>query len=548
MKNSDIKKYARKSLFKNFGISIGMGFLILLLFALMPFHGWWLLAMIPLFILPLIAGMQWFYAHLYQGELKNVALVYDPATGDMVMPDHVSPHRPRIALLFQPFQLGLKYYLKIVAVQLLLLPLIAPWSLMYSQVLFLVMSNPELRIFEAFKQSRQLMIGKKRKHYLGSLSTLVWLLIPSSLLVGLYFFALTFSTYDLLLQLMIWGLGLLVVNLLIGLYFLLWHWPYYLTYVGGFHRELVGDDWEEFIRPKRQPLFAKIMLGIGIAIAALSPNGIQLGGSNMVSFQAPFWFFNPASLLTGQSEPAFSDLPMGELLGAEGAIGQEIDLAWGFTSTYLYFPDTVFAVEDFSDRFLIEWSVANRDLTDNFNWIQLELSTGNRLLVTQTIPDWDLAPNFLYQVFDAFAGEWVTRYFGIFPPVFSDMLNPFGGFLIWTEWRPDIIGTVYIASPFGGERERISNIRYYSTYTPYISYVLDEIPQWDLTPVPAFDAIEDVKTWAENLYWNLGLVFVEPTEWRVIDRTELINYVFDYISLPYVGSGDSILWVHVRPR
>lgn len=545
MKNKTLKKYTRKSLFKNFGINIAMGFVILVIFGFLPLHSGWFLIIVPLFILPLLAGMQWFYAHIYRGELKNVALVYDPATGDMVMPDHVSPHRPRLNLLFQPFQLGVKHYLKIVALQLLPLQLMPP----YSQTLFLVMSNPDLRISEAFKESKQLMTGKNKQHLLANLSTLIWLLIPLALLVILSLYGLSLPTDDVILALIMWGLALLIINLLIGAYFLFWYIPYTMTLLGGFHRELVGDDWEEALRPKRQPLFANIMLGVGISLVVLSPNTFQMEEGRMVFLQTPFHFFNPQGLLVEEPE-SYTDISLMDFLSTRGVVGQEFDPPIGIYISYLHFPARLFMPEELSDELLLNWANANRHLTDGFSSIRLNLTNGSRLWISQTFPEWDLSAIFHYQIFNEQHGFWESIYIGESAALFNWLPNPFDSKIIWTGWNPLTFNSFTIRSPFGGERVGQTDFRYYFTHTydVFLNPVLDDIlTQWDLTPVPNFTTIEEVKQWASSLDWDLTPVFANPNgNW--VDPDNLANYVLDHVFLSYVGWDDTLMWVQVRPR
>lgn len=289
MKISIIKRHARRGMRTNYRVIVGVVFSSLVL-GWLPLLEWWSLPILYFISMPFHAGILGFYYDVYEGKPKGeTPLVYDPATGDMVRPDHLTRERLRISTLLKPFSHGLKHYFKITGLLFMVGLFTMLWSLLlivpgiikamsYSQAIYLLMNNPNLGIFEAIRASRELMDGKKTKYFLMLLSMLGWFLIPIIVYAVLYFFLLLSSgvqvnfvemnylSFDFILtplQYVLQGrYDLALLDFLTWSYFAFFYMPYWWTIQGGFHRELAGDKSEDIIFKKRSPLLAKAIVAL----------------------------------------------------------------------------------------------------------------------------------------------------------------------------------------------------------------------------------------------------------------------------------------------
>jgi len=318
-----LKRNALRSMSQNKRLIIGMVFLNLAISWAVTTE-WWSLFVIYLLSMPFHLGMLWFYLELYENRKiqEDVSLVYDPATGQMTMPEHLKHTRLRLSFILKPFQHGLRFYFKVVGIAFFVALFTILWGLLlivpgiiksisYSQAFYVLKSKPHLSIFETIRESQRLMEGNKGKYVLLWWRLVDWIVIPIILLalfrireaishqlfnplMALFslqeristLIGLLFGEMFLLLsylgnpdfisspftQLLNGNLFEAILSFLFLIYAAFFYFPYFWTVMGGFYHELIGDEGEEPVYPKSSPWLPRlaVVLTTGLVLFGFS--------------------------------------------------------------------------------------------------------------------------------------------------------------------------------------------------------------------------------------------------------------------------------------
>lgn len=157
--NKELMEKARQSLKGNWGISIA-GFIIFILFNVI------------LQLIPVVGNITLFFisGSMYLGLIYFTFSIID--------------QKPQISLLFK----GLKYIFKCFGAYFMMAVFIILWSLLliipgiiacfaYSMTFFIIAQNPTIGVFDAIKQSKELMYGYKWKFFCLGLRFFGWFIV-----------------------------------------------------------------------------------------------------------------------------------------------------------------------------------------------------------------------------------------------------------------------------------------------------------------------------------------------------------------------------------
>ncbi|MDR2833341.1 MAG: DUF975 family protein [Streptococcaceae bacterium] len=140
---------------------------------------------------------------------------------------------------------GFKNFWKVVGVNLLMAVFTFLWTLLliipgfikiysYSQTLFILKEQPEIKVMEAITKSKLMMKGNKMRLFLLNLSFAIWY-IPAGIILGIAFYKLS-TQFDFLNAIGL-AFGALIYALGISIYLK----PYMATAAGSFYRQVLKE-------------------------------------------------------------------------------------------------------------------------------------------------------------------------------------------------------------------------------------------------------------------------------------------------------------------
>jgi len=245
MKNSEIRKLAIMALKGNWWLStailvcftlianisdlilrmMGLSINILLFEPMLPYYVTMIMTVMGVYYifitLPLSTGLTWFYLDVLDG--KEV----------------------KITNLFSAF----KNYGKVIGATITMMVLVFLWSLLfiipgviksisYSQTLFIIKDNPEIKIRDAINESKVLMKGFEWKYFLIDLFFIGIGILMFIGIIMVTVFLFMFSGMNVL----VGGLLSMILILLSLILFSLYIYPYYFTTHAGFYRQLKKSE------------------------------------------------------------------------------------------------------------------------------------------------------------------------------------------------------------------------------------------------------------------------------------------------------------------